>query len=102
MSKDDTTMSIEPNLGGVLCYAPCCIGLIFSIVVAVVEQKSRFLRFHGFQSLLFHGAALGLSLAIQIFGWVVSFMAPIIGGMLVFALSGLCFIAMLGATIFLM
>ena len=60
MSKEDTTMGVEPNLGGLLCYVPCCIGLVFSIVAAIVEKKSRFMRFHAFQSLLFHGVALVL------------------------------------------
>ena len=41
MSKQDTTMGVEPNLGGLLCYVPCCIGLVFSIVAAIVEKKSR-------------------------------------------------------------
>ena len=51
-------LGVAPNVGGMLCYAPCCIGLIFSIVAAIVEKQSRFLRFHAFQSLLFHGADL--------------------------------------------
>ncbi len=102
MSKEDTTMGVEPNLGGLLCYAPCCVGLIVSIVVAVVEKKSRFVRFHAFQSLLFHGVALVLSIAIQIFTMVVGMVSPLIGGMLSLALSGVCFLALLGAMIFLM
>ena len=53
-----SNLGIAPNLGGLLCYAPCCIGLVMSVVVAVVEKQSRFLRFHAFQSLLLHGAAL--------------------------------------------
>ena len=51
-----TNLGVAPNVGGLLCYVPCCIGLIFSIVVAIVEKQSRFVRFHAFQSLLFHGA----------------------------------------------
>jgi uncharacterized membrane protein len=102
MSKDDTTIGLEPNLAGLLCYVPCCIGLIASVVVAIMEKKSRFVRFHAFQSLLLHGVAVALSVAIQIVTMVMGMMAPIIGGMLGFALSGVCLIALLGASIFLM
>jgi uncharacterized membrane protein len=55
-----------------LCYAPCCIGLIFSIVVAIVEKQSRFVRFHAFQSLLLHGIALVLGVGFQIFSLLLS------------------------------
>jgi uncharacterized membrane protein len=49
-----TNIGVAPNVGGLLCYMPCCIGFLFSIVVAVVEKQSRFVRFHAFQSLLLH------------------------------------------------
>jgi uncharacterized membrane protein len=58
-----TNLGLAPNVGGLLCYVPCCIGLIFAIVVAVVEKQSRFLRFHAFQSLLLHAAAFGVGIA---------------------------------------
>lgn len=53
-----TNIGVAPNVGGLLCYIPCCIGFIFSIVVAVVEKQSRFVRFHAFQSLLLHAGML--------------------------------------------
>lgn len=62
-----TNLGVAPNVGGLLCYAPCCIGLIFSIVAAIVEKQSRFLRFHAFQSLLFHAAVFVVAIAVQIF-----------------------------------
>jgi uncharacterized membrane protein len=49
---------MAPNVAGLLCYVPCCIGLIFSIVAAIAEKKSRLVRFHAFQSLLLHGVAV--------------------------------------------
>lgn len=49
-----TNIGVAPNVGGLLCYIPCCIGFLFSIVVAVIEKQSRFVRFHAFQSLLLH------------------------------------------------
>jgi uncharacterized membrane protein len=53
-----TNIGVAPNVGGLLCYIPCCIGFIFSIVVAVIEKQSRFVRFHAFQSLLLHAIML--------------------------------------------
>jgi len=49
---------VGPERWGLLCYIPCCVGFIFSIVVAVIEKQSRFVRFHAFQSLLLHAIML--------------------------------------------
>jgi len=65
-STGSTNLGVAPNVGGLLCYAPCCIGLIFSIVAVIVEKQSRFLRFHAFQGLLFHGAVIVVVIAVQI------------------------------------
>src|SRR5882672_9006269 len=62
-SAGPTNLGLAPNVGALLCYAPCCLGLIFSIVVAVVEKQSRFVRFHAFQSLLIHGIAFAFFMA---------------------------------------
>ena len=61
-----TNVGMAPNIAGLLCYIPCCVGLVFSIVVAIVEKRSNFVRFHAFQSLLLHAAfiALGFGLGI--------------------------------------
>ena len=58
-----TSLGMAPNVAGLLCYVPCCIGFIFSIVAAIAEKNSRFVRFHAFQSLLFHAAILVLTVA---------------------------------------
>src|SRR6185436_19914308 len=60
-----TNLGVAPNVGGLLCYLPCCIGFIFSIVVVIVEKQSRFLRFHAatfvvFFSLWFLSVILGI------------------------------------------
>lgn len=101
MSKEDTTMGIEPNLGGLLCYTPCCIGLIFSIVAAIVEKKSRFVRFHAFQSLVVHGAVLVLFLGLAVIQMVAGMVfAPL--ALLIWGLEMLVGVACLGLMIFLM
>jgi len=96
-----SNLGIAPNLGGLLCYAPCCIGLVFSIVVAVVEKQSRFLRFHAFQSLLVHGAGLVVLLAVQVLGMILGTISGVLG-FLISLLSGLVGLGLLGLTIFLM
>jgi uncharacterized membrane protein len=45
-------------------------------VAAVVEKKSRFVRFHAFQSLLLHGAGL----ALWIVSWVLTAAVSAIAG----------------------
>ncbi len=65
-SGGQTNLGVAPNVAGLLCYVPCCIGLIFSVVAAIVEKQSRFVRFHAFQSLLLHGAAIALGIVLQI------------------------------------
>jgi uncharacterized membrane protein len=91
-----TSLGIAPNLGGLLCYAPCCIGLIFSIVVAIAEKSSRFLRFHAFQSLLLHAAVLVLSVAVNIFLAVLGNMSSTLGfiGSAIWMLVGLGVLAL--------
>jgi uncharacterized membrane protein len=84
-STGSTNLGVAPNVGGLLCYAPCCIGLIFSIVAVIVEKQSRFLRFHAFQGLLFHGAVIVVVIAVQIALILIGFVSQglaIIGHML--------------------
>ncbi len=61
-----TNLGMAPNVAGLLCYVPCCLGLVFAIVAAIVEKQSRFVRFHAFQSLLLNAAGLLIGIGIQI------------------------------------
>jgi uncharacterized membrane protein len=96
-----TNLGVAPNVGGLLCYAPCCIGLIFSIVAAIVEKQSRFVRFHAFQSLLLHGAWIVLWVALMMVRIAV---AMILGplAMVLYLLTILLGFAMLAVVILLM
>jgi uncharacterized membrane protein len=74
-----TSLGVAPNVGGLLCYLPiCCIGLIFSVVAAIVEKQNRFLRFHAFQGLLFQAALYVLCIG----GWVTAGILSAIHGLL--------------------
>jgi len=97
-----TNLGMAPNIAGMLCYAPCCIGLIFSIVVAVVEKQSRFVRFHAFQSLLFHGAMIVLSIGIQILNIVLAVLHLGIVSLLIGLVGMVVGLGMLALTIYLM
>ena len=97
-----TNLGIAANVGGLLCYAPCCIGLVFSVVVAIVEKQSRFLRFHAFQSLLVHGAAIALWLVFCVVQAIFTMINIPFLGLLLIPLQFAVGLAMLGLTIFLM
>ncbi len=82
---NQTNLGMAPNVAGLLCYVPCCIGLVFSVVAAIVEKQSRFVRFHAFQSLLLHGAAIVVGVVLQILTGVFTAIGIGILGMLVWA-----------------
>jgi uncharacterized membrane protein len=97
-----TNLGVAPNVGGLLCYVPCCIGLVFSIVVAVAEKQSRFLRFHAFQSLLFNGALILLGVAIQILNIILAMVHLGIISLLVSLLMMLVGLGALGVAVMMM
>ncbi len=99
---NQTNLGMAPNVAGLLCYVPCCIGLIFSVVAAIVEKQSRFVRFHAFQSLLLHGVAIVIAIALQILNAVLAMTGLGIVSLLISLLGILVGLGFLGATIFLM
>ena len=98
-SAGPTNLGMAPNVGALLCYVPCCIGLIFSVVVAVVEKQSRFLRFHAFQSLLFHAGLVVLWVGLTILSFILS---AIHIGLIMIPIQILVGLAVLGLHILLM
>jgi uncharacterized membrane protein len=77
-----TQLGIDSNLAGLLCYAPCCLGFIVSVVALIVEKQSRFLKFHAFQSLLLHGVALVVWVGFMVAGMVLSAMSGMLSMLL--------------------
>ena len=67
-----TNLGLAPNVAGLLCNVPCCFGLVFSIVAAIVEKQSRFVRFHAFQSLLLYGIGIVLWFCFLLVGMVLT------------------------------
>jgi uncharacterized membrane protein len=96
-----TQLGLEANLAGLLCYAPCCVGLVFSIVAVIVEKQSRFLKFHAFQSLLLHGGFVVLWLAFMVAGIVLGSISGFLS-MLLLPVEIVVGVGALGLVIFLM
>ena len=97
-----TSLGMAPNVAGLLCYVPCCIGLIFSIVVAIAEKKSRSVRFHAFQSLLLHAACFVLGIGLNVAQIALAAIDLGAVGLLLGLVSMVIGVAFLGLTIFMM
>ena len=71
----DTSVNMEPNLAGLLCYVGAWItGIIFF----VLEQKNNWVRFHAAQSIITFGT---LFVAGMILGWI-PFIGPVFSGII--------------------
>ena len=67
-----SSTGLDPNIAGVLCYL---LGFITGIVFLVIEQKSRDVRFHAYQSLGTFLPLFVLSVVasvVPLIGWIVS------------------------------
>ena len=94
-------LGLQPNVAGLLAYAPCCIGLILSIIFIVVEKSNRFVKFHARQGLFFHLIVAVIEILNSILGTVLGQISSVLS--LLSTLFGLViFLASLGASIFLM
>ena len=99
---NQTNLGMAPNMAGLLCYVPCCIGLVFSVVAAIVEKQSKFVRFHAFQSLLLHAAAIVIGIGLQVVNVVLAVVHLGIVGLLVSLLGLVVGIGLLAVSVFLM
>lgn len=82
-----TSIGLQPNIAGLLCYAAWWItGIIF----LVIEKKSQFVKFHAWQSIMTFGILTGVLIIISILGAIVSAIAvsTFSFGLLQFALVG--------------
>jgi len=97
-----TSLGMAPNVAGLLCYGPCCIGFIFSIVAAIAEKKSHFVRFHAFQSLLLHAGAFVLGFGLNVMQIALAAMDLGAVGLLLSLVGMVVGVAFLGMAIFMM
>jgi uncharacterized membrane protein len=96
-----TNLGLAPNVAGLLCYVPCCIGFVFAVVAAIVEKQSRFVRFHAFQSLLLHGVMLIVWVGFIVGGGVLASVSGFFS-LILLPVEILVGLAVLALTIFLM
>ena len=75
-----TSMNLEENLAGLLCYV---LGWITGIVFLLLEKENEFVRFHAFQSLL-------TFLPLSVIAWILGHI-PFVG----WVLAGLVWILIL-------
>lgn len=70
---------LADNIAGLLCYVPFLIGIIASIAFLVLEpyNRSKFVRFHAFQSLLTHVAVVLVFIALGIVGAIIGSIVPV-------------------------
>jgi uncharacterized membrane protein len=97
-----TSLGMNANVAGLLCYVPCCIGLVFSIVAAIAEKKSRSVRFHAFQSLLLHAAAFVLGFGLNVVQIALATMDLGSVGLLISLIQMVVGVAFLGLAVFMM
>ncbi|WP_158734856.1 DUF4870 domain-containing protein [Alteribacillus sp. YIM 98480] len=74
-----TSMGLEENVAGLLCYL---LGLITGIVFLVLEKDSRFVRFHALQSIFISGTIVVLNIvftAIPVLGWLLGLLLSLVG-----------------------
>jgi len=74
MEKSST--GLDENIAGLLCYV---LGWVSGLVFILLEQKSKFVRFHAVQSIYVFGA---LTIAAIVLGWI-----PLIGQVLFWLIS---------------
>ncbi len=68
--KGKTSMGLEPNLAGLLCYAG---GWITGIVFFLMEKENQLVRFHAMQSIVTSGAITVVYIVlsfIPLLGWI--------------------------------
>ena len=76
MADKNTSMGLNENLEGLLCYA---FGWLSGVIFFIVEKKSKFVRFHALQSLIFF---LSVNVIIFVLGYI-----PILGAIVAIPLS---------------
>ncbi len=94
-------LGLQPNVASMLAYAPCCVGLVMSIILVVTEKTNRFVKFHAWQGLFFHLALTAISIINSVLGTILSSVSNLLS--LISTILGLAiFLVSLGLSFFLM
>ena len=76
--KDKTSMGLEPNLAGLLCYL---VGWVTGLVFLILEKENQFVRFHAIQSIAVFGALTVVNIIlilIPIIGWIIAWLINVL------------------------
>jgi uncharacterized membrane protein len=71
-SKSKTSMGLESNLAGLLCYV---LGWVTGIIFFVLEKENKEVRFHAMQSIIVFGSITVAEIIlnfIPIIGWIIN------------------------------
>jgi uncharacterized membrane protein len=76
--KEKTSMGLEQNVAGLLCYV---LGWVTGIIFFVLEKDNKFVRFHAMQSIIVFGAITVVDIILRFIpfiGWVLSWLLSIL------------------------
>ncbi|MCD5384261.1 DUF4870 domain-containing protein [candidate division WOR-3 bacterium] len=76
MEKRKTSLGLDENIEGLLCYV---LGWITGIVFLVLEKENKFVKFHAMQSLVTFLVLFVVSLVIGMIPFVGVIISPLIG-----------------------
>ena len=81
MPPAETSIGLQPNIAGLLCY----VGFwITGIIFLVIEKKSQFVKFHAWQSIM--------TFAVLNVAYLIFFRIPVIGWVITWIISILSFV----------
>jgi len=75
----ETSVGLSANVAGLLCYV---LGWISGIVFLIIEKKSKFVKFHAWQSIMTFGVlnvAYLILFSIPIIGWILGWIIWVLG-----------------------
>ena len=78
-SSGAAIFGLAPNVASMIAYAPCCVGLVFSILVVAMEKQNRGVRFDAVQSLLLNVAAFVVAGVFMGLAWLMAAIAAVLG-----------------------
>ena len=77
--KGKTSIGLEQNLAGLLCYV---LGWVTGLVFLVLEKENKFVRFHAIQSIATFGALTVVIIIlnfIPFIGWILGWLVNVLG-----------------------
>ena len=75
MAGEKTSMGMEQNVAGLLCYVG---GWITGLIFFLMEKENRFVRFHAMQSIVVSGALMVLGFVLSTVSVLAPFLAVLI------------------------